>query len=71
MPRTELPATVRTLDKLDIVKAPVNVTRPLLSMVRRSTSCVLAVDLVLLVELVLNTKLPPKLPVASYATRHT
>jgi len=60
-----LPVTVRELERLDIVRPPVKVVRPLLLMVTRSMSWVLAVALVLPVELVLKIRLPPRLPVES------
>ena len=53
------------LEGLVIVRPPVKVARPLLSRVKRLMSWVVGVALVLPAALVLKTKLPPKLPVAS------
>ena len=59
-----LPDTVRVPVGLGMARPADRVTRPLLSMVRRSTSWLLPV-LVLPVELVLNIRLPPSLLAAS------
>ena len=66
VPSTVLPAAVRMEAVLARVTPPLKVARPELSRVRRSTGCPLLL-LVLPAALVLNTRLPPVLPVASYA----
>ena len=63
-PRRVLPAAVRVEEGLARVTPPEKVARPELSMVRRSTGCPMLL-LVLPPALVLSTKLPPVLPVAS------
>ena len=63
-PRRVLPAAVRVEEGLARVTPPLKVARPELSMVRRSTGCPVLL-LVLPPALVLSTKLPPALPVAS------
>ena len=64
VPSTVLPAAVRVELGLARVSPPVKVARPELSRVKRSTGCPLLL-LVLPAALVLNTRLPPVLPVAS------
>ena len=59
-----LPDTVRVAVGLSMLVLPKKVARPLLSMVRRSTSWLVPV-LVLPVELVLKMRLPPSWPAAS------
>ena len=59
-----LPATVRLLEAAGKATLPVKVAKPLLSMVIRSTSWP-ELTLELPVLLVLSTRLPPSLPVAS------
>ena len=59
-----LPVTERVPVGLGMARLPARVARPLLSMVRRSTSWLPPV-LVLPVELVLKMRLPPSLPVTS------
>ena len=59
-----LPDTVRVPVGLSMLVLPENVARPLLSMVRRSTSWLVPV-VVLPVELVLKMRLPPSWPAAS------
>ena len=66
VPRTVLPAAVRVVAVLVRVTPPVKVARPALSMVRRSTGCPLLL-LVLPAVVVLNIKLPPVYPAASYS----
>ena len=66
VPRTVLPAAVRVAAVLVRVTPPVKVARPALSMVRRSTGCPLLL-LVLPAVVVLNIKLPPVYPAASYS----
>ena len=64
VPRAVLPAAVKVLPVLLRVTPPVKVARPVLSMVRRSKGC--PVELLLLpAVVVLNTRLPPCLSVAS------
>ena len=64
VPRTVLPLAVNVLEALLSVMLPVKDVRPLLSMTRRSMGWLVLV-LLLPVALVLNIRLPPKLPVAS------
>ena len=67
--RTVLPLTVSELDSVGMLTLPAKVARPLLSMVKRSTSTPL-LPLMLPVALVLNMRLPPNLPVASCKFGH-
>ena len=59
-----LPATVRVLEAAGKATLPVKIAKPLLSMVKRSISWP-ELELELPVLLVLNTRLPPSLLVAS------
>ena len=63
VPRTVLPKAVRVLAVLLSKMLPEKVARPVISMVRRSVSWP-----VLPAAVVLNMRLPPQLPVASYTT---
>jgi len=67
VPRIVLPLAVKVLEVLLSVTLPVKDARPLLSMMRRSVGW-LMLALVLPIPLVLNIRLPPKLPVASCVT---
>lgn len=67
VPRIVLPLAVKVLKVLLSVTLPVKDARPLLSMMRRSVGWLL-LALVLPVPLVLNIRLPPKLPVTSCMT---
>lgn len=64
MPRTVLPLAVSVPEVLFSVTLPVNVAKPVLSMITRSIGRLL-LTLVLPEALVLRIRLPPKLPVVS------
>ena len=67
VPSTVLPAILRVEVEVVRERPPEKLASPVLSMVRRSTGCPLLL-LVLVVVVVLNTRLPPVLPVASCIT---
>ena len=64
VPKTVLPATLRVEVEVVTETLPVKLARPALLMLRRSTGCPLLL-LVLPAVVVLNTRLPPVLPVVS------